>query len=236
MACKFHAAMRNRALFVSTPRHPAALRRRLSPVLVALAVSAALLPAAQAERADRFKPLNVEADLPGKIDLLHQFVVFNGNVVVTKGTMTIRADRIEVRELPDGYHTAVAFGTPSHHATFRQKRDAPDEYIAGDAERLEYDGKSDVIRFVNNASVRRLRGSEVTDEISGNLVTYDSGTEVFNVTGGATPTAANPGGRVRAVLTPKEGTAAAMEAARAASAASAPPPQLRTAPSLERKR
>ncbi|MEO5843956.1 MAG: lipopolysaccharide transport periplasmic protein LptA [Caldimonas sp.] len=199
---------------------------------LALAGFVALALPVQAEKADRFKPLNVEADLPGKIDLLNQFVVFNGNVVVTKGTMTIRAARIEVRELPDGYHTAVAFGSPTQHATFRQKRDAPDEYIAGDAERLEYDGKSDVIRFVNNASVRRLRGSETSDEISGNLVTYDSTTEVFNVSGGAAATAANPGGRVRAVLMPKEGSAAAAEAARAASA----PAQLRVAPALGEKR
>ena len=204
--------------------------------LVFAGLAALAAAPAQAEKADRFKPLNVEADLPGKIDLLNQHVVFNGNVVVTKGTMTIRASRIEVRESPDGYHTAVAFGSPSQHATFRQKRDTPDEYIAGDAERLEYDGKSDVIRFVNNASVRRLRGSETADEISGNLVTYDSGTEVFNVTGGAPATASNPGGRVRAVLTPKEGSAAAAEAARAASAAASAPPQLRTAPSLGDKR
>ena len=210
--------------------------RRLGAAVAAIAAALVALPASHAEKADRFKPLNVEADLPGKIDLLRQFVVFNGNVVVTKGTMTIRADRIEVRELPDGYHTAVAFGSPGKHATFRQKRDVPDEYIAGDAERLEYDGKSDVIRFVNNASVRRLRGSETTDEISGNVVTYDSTTEVFSVTGGATPTATNPGGRVRAVLTPKEGTAAAAEAARAAGAAASAPPQLRTAPALGQQR
>jgi len=237
MACKFHAAMRKRTLSLSKTCFLAGLRRSFRAAWVALGLLASIVPAAQAEKADRFKPLNVEADLPGKIDLLHQYVVFNGNVVVTKGTMTIRAARIEVRELPDGYHTAVAFGTPSQHATFRQRRDAPDEYIAGDAERLEYDGKSDVIRFVNNAAVRRLRGSETTDEISGNLVTYDSSTEVFSVTGGATPTASNPRGRVRAVLTPKEGTAAAAEAARAASApASTPSPQLRTAPSLGDKR
>jgi lipopolysaccharide export system protein LptA len=208
--------------------------RSFALVIAGLVAGAA--SSVQAEKADRFKPLNVEADLPGKIDLLNQHVVFNGNVVVTKGTMTIRANRIEVRESPDGYHTAIAFGSPSQHATFRQKRDTPDEYIAGDAERLEYDGKSDVIRFVNNASVRRLRGSETADEISGNLVTYDSGTEVFNVTGGAPATAANPGGRVRAVLTPKEGSTAAAEAARAASAAASVPPQLRTAPSLGDKR
>jgi len=217
----------------TAPFSPSMLR---SFALVFTGLAALAAAPAQAEKADRFKPLNVEADLPGKIDLLNQHVVFNGNVVVTKGTMTIRASRIEVRESPDGYHTAVAFGSPSQHATFRQKRDTPDEYIAGDAERLEYDGKSDVIRFVNNASVRRLRGSETADEISGNLVTYDSGTEVFNVTGGAPATASNPGGRVRAVLTPKEGSAAAAEAARAASAAASAPPQLRTAPSLGEKR
>ncbi len=206
--------------------------RLLRPSILALAalLSAGATAPVRAEKSDRFKPLNVEADLPGKIDLLNQFVVFNGNVVVTKGTMVIRATRIEVRELPDGYHSAIAFGSPGQHATFRQRRDSPDEYIAGDAERLEYDGKSDVIRFVTNASVRRLRGSETSDEISGNLVTYDSGTEVFNVSGGSTPTAANPGGRVRAVLTPKEGSAAAAEAARAASAV--PTPSLRTAPTL----
>lgn len=215
------------------------------PLVLTLAAAAlgASVPAARAEKADRFKPLNVEADgsggngLPGKIDLLNQVVVFNGNVVVTKGTMVIRAARIEVRELPDGYHTAVAFGSTGQHATFRQKRDVPDEFIAGDAERLEYDGKSDVIRFVNNASVRRLRGSETSDEISGNLVTYDSTTEVFNVTGGAPATASNPGGRVRATLTPKEGSAAAAEATRAASAAGSalPPAGLRTAPALATK-
>ncbi|MDP3824140.1 MAG: lipopolysaccharide transport periplasmic protein LptA [Burkholderiales bacterium] len=196
-------------------------------------LGAFFLPPAQAEKADRFKPLNVEADQPGKIDLQNQFVVFNGNVVVSKGTMLIRAARIEVRETPGGYHTAVATGAPGKPATFRQKRDGVDEYIAGEAEKLEYDGKTDTIRFVTNASVRRLRGATVADEIAGNLVTYDSTTEVFSVSGGAAPTPTNPGGRVRAVLTPREGSEAAAEAA---SAASAPTPTLRLSPALGEKR
>jgi lipopolysaccharide export system protein LptA len=206
---------------------------RLTALLALAALTATSLPA-RAEKADRFKPLNTESDLPGRIDLLNQVVVLNGNVVVTKGTMVIRATRIEVRESPDGYHTAVAFGSPGQHATFRQKRDEPNEWIEGDAERLEYDGKSDVVRFVNSASWRRLRGAEVTDEINGNLITYDSATEVVNVAGGAPATAANPNGRVRAVLTPREGTAAALEAAAAASAASATP--LKTTPTLGDKK
>src|SRR4051812_19939510 len=92
-----------------------------------------------AEKADRFKELTIEADQSSSGDLLNQVFVFNGNVVVTKGTMVIRAQRIEVRESPDGYRSAVATGSASQHATFRQKRDAPDEWIEGDAERLEYD-------------------------------------------------------------------------------------------------
>ena len=189
-------------------------------VLAATLASLASLPAA-AERADRAKPLNVEADQPGKIDLQNQFVVFNGNVVVTKGTMAIRAARIEVRETAQGYHTAVAFGAAGKPATFRQKRDGVDEYIEGEADRLEYDSRADTVRFVGNASVKRLRGANVADEMLGNVVSFDSVSEVFSVTGG-TPTPGNPTGRVRAVLAPSVGSIAAAEAADAANAASKP--------------
>ena len=88
------------------------------------ALALASLPT-QAEKADRFKELTVEADQSSSGDLLNQVFIFNGNVVVTKGTMIIRAQRIEVRESPDGYRSAVAIGSPSQHATFRQKRDGP---------------------------------------------------------------------------------------------------------------
>lgn len=212
---------------MNTPSIPLRRGQRLA-LAAALAAVVASGPAF-AEKADRFKPLNVEADQPGRIDLLNQHVVFNGNVVVTKGTMAIRAGRIEVRETPDGYHSAVALGTAGKPATFRQKRDGVDEWIEGEAERLEYDGKTDSIRFVTNAAVRRLRGSTVADEIAGNVVSYDSIAEVFSVSGGAAATPTNPGGRVRAVLTPREGSAAAAEAA---AAASQPVPALKLSPSL----
>jgi lipopolysaccharide export system protein LptA len=213
---------------------PAAARAIAAASSVAIALGLAVLAGdAAAERADRLKPLQVESDQPGKIDLLNQFVVFNGNVVVTKGTMLIRAARIEVRETPEGYHLAQAVGAAGRPATFRQKRDGVDETIEGEADRLEVDGKANVIKFVGNASVRRLRGAQVADEIAGQLVSYDSVNEVFNVSGGASPTATSPGGRVRAVLTPREGSRAALEAAAPASpGASAAPPQLKLSPQL----
>ena len=91
------------------------------------ALLSASMPAgpASAERADRTKPLNVESQT-SRIDLLRQHVVFDGNAVAIKGTMVIRAARIEARETPDGYHTVIAFGSRDKHATFRQKRDAPE--------------------------------------------------------------------------------------------------------------
>jgi lipopolysaccharide export system protein LptA len=232
MACKFRAFMtRSHPTPFASP-FAAHLQRIAVHLVLGIAVVVSTSPAV-AEKADRFKPLNVEADQPGKIDLQNQFIVFNGNVVVTKGTMVIRAARIEVRESPDGYHSAVAIGAPGKPAQFRQKRDGVDETIEGEAERLEYNGKADTIRFVTNAAVRRLRGTAVADEISGNLVSYDSISEVFSVSGGAAATPSNPSGRVRAVLTPREGSAAAAEAAQAASQ---PNPPLRLAPSLGDKR
>ena len=195
--------------------------------LMALALHAA---PTWAEKADRTKPLNVAADQQGTFDLLKQVVEFSGNVIVTKGTIIIKADRVEVREASDGYRLAVAIGSSAHPATFRQKRDGVDEYIDGQADRLEYEEKGDVIRFVNNAIVRRLRGASIGDEITGNLITYDNTTEVFSVSGG-TPanTAGSPGGRVRAVLTPREGTPAAAEAASQAA-------PMRLSPSMDPKK
>lgn len=187
----------------------------------ALLACGLVMPDASAEKGDRGKPLNVEADQPSRLDMLNQVVVFNGNVVVTKGTLTMRADRIEVRETPDGYHQATAIGSAARPATFRQKRDGVDEYIEGQADRLEYDGRADTVRFVGNAQVRRLRGAAVADEVSGALITYDNTAEVFSVAGGAA-SPANPGGRVRAVLVPRE--AAASAPADGASAPAAAPP------------
>ncbi len=184
-----------------------------------LAAALALLVAGSvaAEKADRSKPMSVEADKPGIVDLARQVVVFNGNVVIAQGTLQIRAERIEVRELADGFRAAVATGAAGKPASFRQKRDGVDETLEGLADRIEYDARSETLRFLGNASVRRLRAGSVVDEILGTQITWNSAGEQFTVQGG-TPTAGNPSGRVRAVLGPRAETPAA-----AAPPASAPP-------------
>lgn len=176
--------------------------------LVALAAALLLAGAVQAEKADRAKQMVVEADRPGTVDLQRQVVVFNGNVTITQGTMVIRAERVELREATDGYRAATAIGSPGKPASYRQKRDGIDEVVEGAADRIEFDGRTETLRFVGNGAVRRLRGGTVADEISGNQILWDARAEVFSVEGGARNDA-NPSGRVRAVLSPREASAPA---------------------------
>ena len=185
---------------------------RLLRPLCWLALAGALASApVLAERADRNKPMSIEADQPGSVDLQRQVVIFNGNVVISQGTMLLKADRVELRERPDGYREAKAIGNADKPASFRQKRDGVDEVVEGAAERIEFDAKTDTLRFVGNAAVRRLRGGVVADEITGSLITWDNTNELFNVTGGAA-SPANPSGRVRAVFAPREEAASAPQA------------------------
>ena len=192
-------------------------------LLLAAAVwLAALAAPAQAEKADRTKPVVVEADQGGSIDLQRQVLVYTGNVVVVQGTMQLRGDRIEMRQTPDGHRLALAIGNASKPATWRQKRDGLDETVEGSAERIEFDGKADTLRLLGKGVVRRLRGVTVADEISGGNILWDNSAELFRVEGG-TGTPSNPSGRVRAVLSPRVEALSASPAAAAASAASLTP-------------
>lgn len=178
----------------------------------AVALSLALiLPAgvATAEKADRSRPMNVEADAL-RYDDLKQTSVFTGRVVITKGTIVIRGARVELRQDPEGYQYGVVTAEPGRLAFFRQKREGVDEFIEGEGETIEYDGKNDRVKFIKQAELRRYRGGALTDETVGSLITYDNGTEVFTVDGGPTSPAA--GGRVRAVLSPRSAASAPVTA------------------------
>jgi lipopolysaccharide export system protein LptA len=179
---------------------PNADRTRLRPAALCRALIIGALMAcsspAPAEKADREKPINLEADRVS-IDDAKQLATFEGNVLLTQGTLQIRGDRMEVRQDKDGFKYGTTWGNLAY---FRQKRDGYDEYIEGWAERIEYDGRADLMQMFNRAQMKRGE-----DEVRGNYISYDSRTEFFRVTGIEDKTAAagKPEGRVRAVLQPK---------------------------------
>lgn len=188
------------------------MKHRLLSILL-LTAMACTLGVAHAEKADRAKPMNIEADTL-RHDELKQTSVFTGRVVMTKGSIVLRGARLDVRQDADGYQYGVVTAEPGKRAFFRQKRDtlpgAPDEFIEGESEVIEYDGKADNVRFITRAELRRYRGAVLNDEITGAVIVYNNLTDVFSVDGQRRPTgnaagdAPTTGGRVRAVLSPKD--------------------------------
>lgn len=155
----------------------------------------AVFGSARAEKADRQKPIHIEADRV-TVDEAKQVAVFEGNVVLTQGTMMIRGDRMQVRQDDEGFRHGIAWGNLAY---FRQKRDGYDEYIEGWAERIEYDGRADKVQMFNRASMKRGQ-----DEVHGSYISYDAASEFFQVIGGGTKAAGTGNdGRVRAILQPK---------------------------------
>jgi lipopolysaccharide export system protein LptA len=174
-----------------------------------------------ADKSDRSKPMTLESDQPCTVSLIKQTSVCSGNVVISQGTLQIRAERLELRETPQGYQIALALGSAAKPASYRQKRDSVDEFVEGQAQRIDYDSKAGTLRFEGAAVVRRLRGSTVADEIQGAVIVWDSVAESFNVQGGV-KTDSNPSGRVRAVITPRPVDDAASAAAGAGTLKSSP--------------
>jgi lipopolysaccharide export system protein LptA len=188
---------------------PSNLLRIFTPLALALCCSGAL-----AERADRDRQMNYEADALN-IDDIKQVSVLTGSVVITKGTLVVRAERVEVRQDPSGYDSATATAGAGKRVTYRQKRDTPkgaaEEFFEGSADTMTYDGKTDVVRLIGNAQVRRLRGAQVNDEAEGALIVIDNASASYTITGGvagkgATPE--NPKGRVQGMFSPRQSVSA----------------------------
>lgn len=175
---------------------------------LALGVVGGLLTVASlptwAEKADRDRPMNIEADRLDHDDL-RKVSVFQGRVIASKGTILLRGQTLEVREDPDGYQLGILLPAPGQRAFYRQKREGLQEFFEAEAERIEYDGRRDRVTLTGRAELRRLRGTTLADEIQGQVIVYDNLSDQFTVDGAPRSTSGRADGtpRVRAVLTPK---------------------------------
>ncbi|TAN11202.1 MAG: lipopolysaccharide transport periplasmic protein LptA [Burkholderiaceae bacterium] len=179
------------------------LRSALRASAVVALLAWAALPA-WADLADKEQPMHIESDAL-RYESQQQLSIFTGNVVVTKGTIIMRGARLEVRQDSAGNQSATIFGAPGKRAFFHQKREGLNEFVEGEGNRIDYDGKTDIVKFIGDAEARRLVGTKVQDDIKGAVITYNNVTEVYTVDSGAAAAgAANPGGRVRALLMPQD--------------------------------
>ncbi|MEP7330152.1 MAG: lipopolysaccharide transport periplasmic protein LptA [Betaproteobacteria bacterium] len=172
---------------------------RFMHTLAALLLAATIAPPLHAEKADREKPISFASD-DADVNYEKRTGVLKGNVVITQGTLTIKANRIDFKQNADNSLSATAVGNP---LAFRQKRDGSEGYYEGWAQRAEYDGQKEQLELFDNAILKRG-----TDEIRSNFISYNSATELFKAEGrpGTTP-ASTPGvtrdDRVRGVFLPK---------------------------------
>jgi len=166
-----------------------------------LAVLVLLSASVFAEKADRDKPTQVEANRMSADDA-RRLNIFEGDVVVTKGTMRLTAERLVVRQDAEGFQFATATGKP---AKFRQRQDPkPGEkegnWVEGEALRIELDDRNQKIELFDNARVNR--GG---DEVAGDYIFVDQRSDFYQVSSGKGPAK----GRVKAVIQPKAPSAEA---------------------------
>jgi lipopolysaccharide export system protein LptA len=150
-----------------------------------------------AERADRDQPIQIEAARMS-IDDAKKIQILEGDVVVIKGTMVLRADHVVITEDEYGFQKGTATGGKDGLARMRQKREGMDEYIDGEAERIDYNTNTEIAEFFHRAWVKSGQ-----DQVRGDYIWYDGISEKYLVTAGKNRDPKAPPARVRAVIQPK---------------------------------
>jgi lipopolysaccharide export system protein LptA len=167
-------------------------------VLASFTCAAALgwAASAGAEQADRNKPIHFSAEQPAEVDFDKRVGTLRGNVVITQGTLTIHADRIDFKQNADNSLSATAYGNP---IDFREKKDGSDEYYEGYAQRAVYNGQTHTLELFDNALLK-----EGNNEFRGNYISYNSDTNFMKAEGRPNaPGGQGPGPRVQGVFEPR---------------------------------
>jgi lipopolysaccharide export system protein LptA len=176
------------------------------PLLTMLLIS--MSGPARAEKADTEKPTRIEANQMAYDDV-RQVKTFTGNVVLTRGTLLIKAGKVVLTTDPAGYELAILYAAPGQLASFRQKRDGgPNLWIEGQAERIEYSEKTEISKLFTRAHMQRMDGARVTDEVNGEFISYDSRAEFYSVNNTNTGESKPGGGRITAIIQPRSDAAA----------------------------
>ena len=196
--------------------------------LLAAAFLSLLSLSAMAEKADSLKQAVVEFDSLD-VDEVTQTRILTGNVIVTRGTLTLKSDRALVKETPEGYMSVTLTSNPGRVATFRQKRDGgPDLWVEGQAERIEYEEREELVKLFSKAVVKELENGRMTNELVGPYISYDNRREVATVRNDPSGQTKAGGGRGTLIIAPRRTGAAApapaAPTARAGTTSAAPAP------------
>lgn len=145
-----------------------------------------------AEKADREKPIKIAA-VNCVMNQKTQASVCTSDVVLTQGTLSIRGDKLTVRQDEAGNQFVAGNGSP---VRFRQKMDGGNEWVDAEAQRFDYDGRTGILKLLDKAWVKRGE-----DHIYSDVITYDLNNEAYQAQ------SKTEGGRVNIVINPKKAPA-----------------------------
>lgn len=150
------------------------------------------------------EPMNIEANQLAYDDA-KQIGTFTGNVVLTRGSLTLRAHRMVVSQDSKGFQFVTLYAGADKPATFRDRRGtSPDSWVEGQAsDRIVYNGKTEVVQLFSKGRVTLLEGSRVTDQVEGDFISYDSRAEFYTVKNAPTGATRSDGGRIRVTIQPR---------------------------------
>lgn len=159
----------------------------LKTSLIVFAVNSALVHTSFAEKLDLKKEINIDASRQAA-DLKNKIFSYIDNVVITQGTLVIKADLVQViTDTTTDEKTYLAKGEP---ATFSQQLD-DGTTIHLQANEIKYQPGQNMVVISGNAELRQ-EGSKV----SGSIITYNFLTEQVSAD-------SEDDNRVKTVLQPK---------------------------------
>lgn len=174
----------------------------MKKIIAAISLSLLAL-GASAERADSLKQTELEFD-SGDVDSVSGVRTIWGDVVLKRGTLVLKSDRAIVKESPEGYLHVTLLADSGKVATFRQKQDGgPDLWVEGQAERIEYDDRAEVVQMFSKAMVRELEGGKMTNQLNAAHISYNNRTEEVAVRNDVSGQTKPGGGRSTMTLMPK---------------------------------
>jgi len=126
---------------------------------------------------------------------------FTGNVVLTRGAMTLRADKLVTHEDAQGNQFGTATAAKGGVVTIRQENPQKFETLIGTGQQADYVGQSGDITLTGQATVTRQICGQTFDNVRGARIIYHEKSGTYEAFGGKNSAAA--GGRVRSLAQPQ---------------------------------
>lgn len=122
--------------------------------------------------------------------------IFKGNVILTRGSMRLTADKLQAREDSKGFQYGEATAQENKKVTLLEERLQNYETIYAEGNTANYNSETGIIRLVGQSLlVHRICG-KVMNTLRGNVITYNSKHNTYYAEGSSSTSQ----GRVRSVV------------------------------------